>query len=472
MLKDDAEVAGFNYALQLFDMKHRKEARSALAVDTQAQTNLQFYGPTIIDPASEPRDLIWDVFHNRGVNVEAVPAELEKGGIRIEPASDRTRSILPQSKYGNVGKLEEFKVMLQVVNGASRLNFAELTVPVRLPSKEISVDGPTRVFADEQTYKWSIYHPGQEIIVTTDSPVSANASSETGKDVTEIIVHGNTLTNAKDFNVQVYTKVSGLRSADPAAVFPVAIGKPGVVGEVRGTFQIEDQLNAEKHFGQYFAKTFFCVKVTIYNDFDKPVTVDASSIGLGVRYVLRIRQGESRESLSPFIPAWYANQNEQVVNYKTNTYVIWYVDRRPMNFTDVLNSFEFDQRHDPKNVFIKLLRAGGVVASAAGVFTTGTDYAKVVSFIQGPVTEGLAGFLLQDLIAHLGYLNENALHDSTTVPKCRSVSKYVFFPRGDIPGIWGLEMPVRIMTVQQAQDKKGLALEAVVQVEEEKVKAE
>jgi hypothetical protein len=109
-----------------------------------------------------------------------------------------------------------------------------------------------------------------------------------------------------------------------------------------------------------------------------------------------------------------------------------------------------------------------VLASAAGVFTTGADYAKVVSFIQGPVTAGLAEYLLQDLIAHLGYLNANALHDSTTVPRFGSVSKYVFFPRGDIPGVWGLEMPVRIMTVQQ----ESLALEGIIQVEEEKVKTE
>jgi hypothetical protein len=468
MLKDDAEVAEFNYALQLFDMKHRKEARSAVAMDTLAQTNLQFYGPTVIDPTSQPRDLIWDVFHNRGEKVEVVPVGVRTNYVGCERSSDRTRIIVSKRDYGKVTKREEFKAILQVGSGGTRTNFAELTVPVELPLQKISVDGPKRVFADRQTYKWNVYHPDQEVVSTTDSPVSVRATSQRGKDVTEISVAGNTLTNARAFNVRVYPKIQGVQSADPAAVFPVVVGKPGVIGEVRGTFQIEDRINAAKHFGQHFAKAFFCIKVTIYNDFDKPVTVDASSIALGVRYVLRIRQGETCESLSPFVPAWYANQNEQVVNYKSNTYVIWYTDRHPMNFTDVLNSFEFDQRHDPKNVFIKLLRAGGVLASAAGVFTTGADYAKVVSFIQGPVTAGLAEYLLQDLIAHLGYLNANALHDSTTVPRFGSVSKYVFFPRGDIPGVWGLEMPVRIMTVQQ----ESLALEGIIQVEEEKVKTE
>ena len=40
ILKDDTDVAEFNYALQLFDMKHRNEARSAIAMDTLFQTNL------------------------------------------------------------------------------------------------------------------------------------------------------------------------------------------------------------------------------------------------------------------------------------------------------------------------------------------------------------------------------------------------------------------------------------------------
>ena len=56
----------------------------------------------------------------------------------------------------------------------------------------------------------------------------------------------------------------------------------------------------------------------------------------------------------------------------------------------------------------KFAYVGGVIASTAGVFVTGVDYAKVVSFIQGPITETSAELLLRDLVAHLSYLNEHS----------------------------------------------------------------
>ncbi len=96
---------------------------------------------------------------------------------------------------------------------------------------------------------------------------------------------------------------------------------------------------------------------------------------------------------------------------------------------------------------VNWLRTTGAVASSAAVFVSGSDYSKVVSFIQGPATEAIAKHLLADLIEHLGYLNENGLHESVTLGGNETLEKYVFLPGGDVYGMWGLEVPIRIMSL-------------------------
>lgn len=222
------------------------------------------------------------------------------------------------------------------------------------------------------------------------------------------------------------------------------------VARVTGTFQLLDDLDAEKYFGATFAKSFFCMRLRVANAYDFPVRVDAGSIELRVFYVSREEPEQKKPSVvqPSVVPT---SPDTMLIDYEGVRYQVWPQPRVPMNFTAVINTIRFDQRHDSRSVLISLLRSAGVIAAGASGFGgVGDSYGEVLSFIQGPVVKELEALLLADLVQNLAFINEHALHESIVIPPRDGVEKYVFLPRGDILGIWSLELPVRVMYVEEA----------------------
>lgn len=465
MLEKD-DVKGFNYALTVFDVRQAAREHSPQIEMLQDGAMIEFLGPRAIDTSTDV-DLVWDIIYAGEITVLAEGLDL--GILRADTSrKGRTRITIAKKDMPAIENLEEEELRLHLYEGTDAAGLGKklgtITVPISFIPAKISIDGPSVILTESEidSYSWTVFHPGGPVVITIDGAASSpEAVSTTGAKTTVISLGRTDISETDAITINVYDGKDEQR-AEPVFDREVPVG--ALKGRISGKFQIEDQLVAEKHFGSTFARTFFCVKVTIENTFDKPVRVHHGSITLEVRYVARMKKGQTTEDLEPFlVDMWYDVEDESLIKYGGDTYVIWTRDRMPMNFSDILNVFEFDQRHDPRNVFINLLRSAGIIASAAGTFGVGADYDKIVSFIQGPVTETLAEFLLADLIAHLGYLNDHALHDSTTVAPNEDVSKYVFFPRGDIIGVWGLELPVRVMTVRQGIDVK---LHGTVQVKQ------
>jgi len=233
---------------------------------------------------------------------------------------------------------------------------------------------------------------------------------------------------------------------------PSADQKGQAKGRVEASFQIEDMTDATKHFGELLASSFYCVKFFINSSYDTPVTIGSGTIKMPLLYITAMTPPEG-ESL---------NLLEQPTNPGKGFYVpfeetghVYHVRqgfRVPMNFSSILDTLKFDQRHDPKSRVIEYLRSFGVIATAAIPFVSGSDYGEVLSVIQGPITEELADILLTDLFASLGYMNAHALHEEVTIPAHGSIAKYVFFPRGDIQGNWGMNLPTRIMSLDTRRD--------------------
>ena len=98
------------------------------------------------------------------------------------------------------------------------------------------------------------------------------------------------------------------------------------------------------------------------------------------------------------------------------------------------------------------------------MFIDGEDYAQIVAFFAGPFTETVAEALLRDLVKSLEFINANAMKETITIPPNSTVAHYVFYPRGDIYGVWGLDLPVRLVRVLEEKDVR---LEAVVRTESE-----
>ncbi len=98
-------------------------------------------------------------------------------------------------------------------------------------------------------------------------------------------------------------------------------------------------------------------------------------------------------------------------------------------------------------------------------FISADDLGEWVSFFSGPVTAEFEKHLLADLIANLEFMNANAMHESITIKEHGTESKYVFFPRGDVYGRWGLNLAVRILSIYT---DPSVILSATVHREQEK----
>ncbi len=120
--------------------------------------------------------------------------------------------------------------------------------------------------------------------------------------------------------------------------------------------------------------------------------------------------------------------------------------RKTMNFTSILGIIRYDQYHDRNSIIVRMLRSTGVIVGAVAPFVTREDFGIWSSFYQGPLTGEAEKLLLAELVANLEFKNANAMHDSTTIAGNDEETKYVFFPRGEIHGEWGVQAS-RIMSI-------------------------
>ncbi|MEE8154203.1 MAG: hypothetical protein V3T53_04480 [Phycisphaerales bacterium] len=422
-------------------------------------------GPDVIfttaDPTTAEQPYSWNVLHPGLSDIEVAVSGVASSSVTIGKDSNKTRV---EVKPRDVAHLDT----IWIVASDAKAILATKEIAIQEAEAFPSIVGPDVLLKTaEQSYSWDVLHPGRsDIEVTVPGVISDRIKINKIKVVnegdpkkTQVVVEPRDVAHLDTFRIVVFDAKEIVTTKD--------IEIRSSRGSISAKFQIEDYLTAQKHFGEIFAKTFYCIKVFVQNNYDAPVTVQAGSIELGVNYVARAtRDGvpvEIVENLNQLKQSAQEEDNEMIIDFDGDTYFVWVADRRPMNFGAVLNAFEFDQRHDPRNVFINLLRSAGIIASAAGTFGVGADYDKIISFIQGPVTETLAELLLADLLAHLGYLNEHALHESMTIQARGMAEKYVFFPRGDIFGVFGLELPIRVMNI----DEGNITLSGIVLANQE-----
>lgn len=316
------------------------------------------------------------------------------------------------------------------------------------PSKKIKILGPNSIDSDlsePRTYSWYVTYPvdSNVDVLFPGVDVDPNVIQGWSKGIKKVVLNSSQINGVSKFNIEVIP-INGRGTIETESK-TIKVSREGSAG---ATFQIEDDLNARKHFGDTFSKAFFCIKVFITNDYGYPLQVNSASINLFIDYIMRLKEPKNPKVYDLMKYNDYEfNLTDMIIKYKGKTYVIWTEERVPMNFSAILNTFEFDKRHDKNNIIIELLRSAGVIAGGVSGFNVGGDYDKISSFIQGPVTGELAKHLLADLIAHLGFLNDYALHETVIIPAESSVARYVFLPRGDITGKFGLELPVRIMGI-------------------------
>lgn len=231
----------------------------------------------------------------------------------------------------------------------------------------------------------------------------------------------------------------------PAGATPPASKEPEDKGEVIATFQVEDDPSKLKHFGKVFAETFYCLEVTLDNRYDKPVKIDSGAVRLPIFRISKMipyNAGSGDQVLKDTSrPEEWFSFEFQGKHYKVETQ-----EHKAMNFTSILGIIRYDQYHNKSSIIVRMLRTTGVIVGAVAPFVTAEDFGNWSSFFQGPLTGEAEKLLLAELIANLEFINANAMHDSITIDGKTEVTKYVFFPRGDIYGVWGYQAS-RILSI-------------------------
>jgi hypothetical protein len=484
-----AEEFGYEFQRMLMDVK---ESGNRVLVLSDNRANLHVYGPATIDAVSGG-PFSWTVLHGSGEEW-AIAAYWRGKPLTVAkqsdlPAGQTTISVdIPDlaNQLGNDSLVvtltqagrREYRFAVRVTGlgpGVGIDGRSIVLVPRADPNDSTKSASRLADFRNEE-YKWTISNPRKQTItaaLTTGEqkqPASNQPPGSKAMGVTNNTpITSEVKANGRDFEVPGTYQIV-VRDADAKVVAAKAVESKlepkAKDGWIRATFTMEDQLTSEKNFGNTFAKCFYCIQVSMTNGYEKPVTIQSASIQLPIDFVSRLTPASGAIGIDEMRRITRAiDTKEYLIEYAGSTYVVFNSKRSPMNFTAILSAFEFDRRHDPRQVFIDMLRAAGVIAAAVPAFaSTGSSYSPIVSFIQGPVTETLANALLSDLVAHLNYINANAMHDSVSLEALGSANKYVFFPRGDIFGAWGLELPMRIMALKQEQAAE---LSGTVQVEQQ-----
>jgi len=335
--------------------------------------------------------------------------------------------------------------------------FAEVTIEIKKPevdNKVYVLTGPKKIILNgDPFYTWKVNHSKDNWVVVDIEGVEPTVTELKEEDgttikskVSKILVEAGKLKKRKSFNIQVLYK-----DVDKVKNFTETISIESNE-TVIAKFQIEDTFSAIKHFGKVFAKTFYCVKVIIKNEYNEPIAVESGSIKLPIFYVSKMTPlTEGDEKLETVMDTrfkkWFT------VEYNSEKYKIRKADRTPMNFGAILSVVKYDQYHNTRSFAVRILRTMGVFGGAVAPFISADDLGEWISFFSGPVTAEFEKLLLADLVANLEFMNANAMHETLTIKEQGTASKYVFFPKGDVFGRWGLDLAVRILSIYTDPDK-------------------
>jgi hypothetical protein len=339
--------------------------------------------------------------------------------------------------------------------------------------RKVSFSGPTALVVTSTTgvVNWTVPGVGYQTRGSVNFPTpTVNAAGDTQFAVDVWTVIG----DATSLTLEAWKGPYDDPAESGTLTVPVTLDPPRATelgeGRIYGIFQILDDLDAKKLFGPTFAKSFFAIRVRVTNDFNFPVRVDAASIELNVFYAMKQQPGGSKtaclDDTDPMPEDGKCNLQELlresvVVSVSNRDYLIWPGSRVPMNFTQVINTMKFNQRNDWRSITKDVLVGAGTLAAGAtgfGSLSTGT-YPLAVTYATGVGIPLVSEFLLRNLVENLAFLNATALHDSLTIGARSAAERFVFFPRGDIYGLWGMEQAARIMFVEEVEvGLKGAAI--------------
>jgi hypothetical protein len=480
-----AEQFGYEFQRMIIDAKDSGRESLVYASPDEA---LRVYGPSRIDAGSVGDSVVFRVLHPSS-SPWTVDATLDGETVEARIVNARGVSTVSETLRLNTAAVRKASADgFLVLTFQSKARVERIAIPVNGVGPRVAVDGPHLIYLPRdvtklpdyrgRTFTWRVSNPAKrDITVALDeAPQSLGtargsadsspgsrlvlSSSQSTPTLVEYSAMGAALDKPGEYRIVVRDQ-----NARAIATLPVSVRNEPLEteGSISASCTVQDTYSVEKNFGVTFAKAFYCIQVVMYNTYDKPVTVTASSLRLPIDFVIKLEPQPGSVSLDYVRRLdWARKRQEYLIDYNGQVYVVFNSPRTPMNFTAVLNVFEFNKDHDPSQVFINILKGAGVVAAAVPAFSSvGSSYSPIVSFIQGPVTATLEDLLLHDLVTHLNFLNANALHDSVTIPAREQVEKYVFFPRSDIFGAWGLDLPMRVMALKQ---ERTVQLEGTVQV--------
>lgn len=216
--------------------------------------------------------------------------------------------------------------------------------------------------------------------------------------------------------------------------------------EISSQLVVWSQQDTANEFGIEFANTFYAADAVFVNRNAKPLLVYGSSLTARIRFLparedvakIYSEQVVKRPDLL-FKPTPAGPPLSEQLNFKE--------DYRPMSFSDVLAIFTYQQRADPRQRFVELLKSAGEILTGAAIFTTARNYAKGVAFFTGIVNPEIEKQLLWDLLLHVKNLEARSLKEVEEVPPHGQLRKVVFFPRRPIYGVLP-QIPVYIAEIR------------------------
>lgn len=219
------------------------------------------------------------------------------------------------------------------------------------------------------------------------------------------------------------------------------------VNSVSSQLNIWSQDDTANEFGIEFAKIFYAADAIFVNRNDKPLLVYGSSLTARIRFLPARQDVETVYSKAAIdypdrLFSGTGPDNSplaDVLNFKE--------EYRPMSFSDILAIFTYQQRADPRQRFVDLLKSAGEILAGAAIFTTSRGYAKGVAFFTGILNPEIEKQLLWDILLHVKNLEARSLKEVEEVSPQGQLRKVVFFPRRPIHGVLP-QMPVYIAEIR------------------------
>jgi len=456
-----ADARQFAYSL------HERELASDLGVsDIHVATIAPLIGSRVV--YNDGETYTWEVRPPKGISAVVEPLNLPTTAFTAE--TDVSSGVVSLSVETSeietlLSELDTIYVRIEFTHAASEridrvvwsLDVVEYEAGVQSQSADADIEdtlqGPGRVvlsdYTDSNSPTWTVVtsKPKAEIQI-----VALDADIPVVMDTTGIFAKGTINTNelkkargGVSLTAYHYDPENG-----PGVIGTKRVEVTEEFGWIEADFQIEDAISAQTHFGELFESTFFPVKVFITNRYDVPVTVNSGSIELPIQYAARIDRPDRAHELDPaHVLIGEGIYSQYYVTVNDRKWLVWNELRQPMDFSAILSVFQYHQRNSSEQLTVNALRMIGARAGAAAVFIDSEDYAKIVAFFAGPFTETVAEALLRELVNSLEFMNAQALKEITTIPPGTTIAKYVFYPKSDIYGVWGLDLPVRIVRVQE-----------------------